>query len=64
MRCVRDSVGMRIGLLSTVWMLEIGTFFMRTETELVLKSRWVIPTRLLAEGFQFEDPDLIEWSDK
>jgi hypothetical protein len=64
MRCVRDSVGMRIGLLSTVWMLEIGTFFMRTETELVLKSRWVIPTRLLAEGFQFEDPDLIELSDK
>jgi hypothetical protein len=45
-------------------MLEIGTFFMRTETELVLKSRWVVPTRLLAEGFQFEDPDLIEWSDK
>ncbi|PQJ29822.1 TIGR01777 family oxidoreductase [Rubritalea profundi] len=64
MRCVRDSVGMRIGLPATVWMLEIGTFFMRTETELVLKSRWVIPTRLLAEGFQFEDPDLIEWSDK
>ena len=62
MRCVRNSVRMRIGLPATVWMLEIGTFFMRTETELVLKSRWVVPTRLLAEGFQFEDPDLIEWS--
>ena len=64
MPCVRESVGMRIGLPATKWMLEIGTFFMRTETELVLKSRWVIPTRLLEEGFKFEDLDLIEWSRK
>lgn len=62
MRCVRESLGVRIGLPATNWMLELGAFFMRTETELVLKSRWVIPTRLLKEGFEFEDPELKKWS--
>jgi NAD dependent epimerase/dehydratase family enzyme len=37
-------------------MLEIGAFFLRTETELILKSRRVIPTRLLASGFRFDFP--------
>jgi NAD dependent epimerase/dehydratase family enzyme len=37
-------------------MLEIGAIFMRTETELVLKSRRVVPTRLLESGFEFEFP--------
>jgi NAD dependent epimerase/dehydratase family enzyme len=32
---------------------------MRTETELVLKSRRVVPRRLLDSGFTFEFPD---WS--
>lgn len=40
------------------WMLEIGSFFMRTETELILKSRRVVPTRLLREGFQFQFPGI------
>ncbi|MEO1857928.1 MAG: DUF1731 domain-containing protein [Rubritalea sp.] len=62
MRCVRDSVGVKIGLPATNWMLEVGAFFMLTETELVLKSRWVIPTRLLDEGFEFQDPELMKWS--
>ncbi|MFT5883339.1 MAG: hypothetical protein ACI9FG_001852 [Crocinitomicaceae bacterium] len=62
MRCLRESAGIKVGLPATKWMLEIGAFFMRTETELVLKSRWVVPARLLQEGFQFKDPDLIEWS--
>jgi NAD dependent epimerase/dehydratase family enzyme len=35
-------------------MLEIGTFLMRSETELVLKSRWVLPKRLEDEGFEFK----------
>ena len=35
-------------------MLEIGAFFMRTETELILKSRKVVPTRLLTSGFEFD----------
>ena len=38
-------------------MLEAGAFFMRTETELVLKSRRVVPGRLLEAGFEFAHPD-------
>ena len=40
------------------WMLELGAFFMRTETELLLKSRRVVPTRLQREGFQFRFPGI------
>jgi len=35
------------------WMLEVGAFFLRTETKLIIKSRRVIPRRLLESGFQF-----------
>jgi len=50
--------GMPIGLPAARWMLEIGAAtIMRTETELVLKSRRVIPGRLLKEGFAFTYPD-------
>jgi NAD dependent epimerase/dehydratase family enzyme len=38
-------------------MLEIGAVFIRTETELILKSRRVVPGRMLASGFQFEFPE-------
>jgi hypothetical protein len=41
---------------TTSWMIEIGTFLMRTESELILKSRQVIPGRLLAAGFEFSFP--------
>ena len=41
-------------------MLEIGAFFMRTETELILKSRRVVPGRLLALGFPFRYPHWAE----
>ncbi len=53
MELVRESVGVSFGLPATKWMLEIGAFFLRTETELILKSRWVIATRLEKEGFEF-----------
>lgn len=56
MRTLRQAWGIGIGLPSTRWMLEIGTFFLRTETELVLKSRRVVPGRLLEAGFDFEFP--------
>ena len=46
------------GLPATRWMLEIGAFLLRTETELILKSRRVMPGRLLASGFQFRFPEL------
>jgi hypothetical protein len=37
-------------------MLEVGAFFLRTETELILKSRRVVPGRLLQSGFGFAFP--------
>ena len=57
LRALRDAWGTRVGLPTTSWMIEIGTFLMRTESELVLKSRQVVPGRLLAAGFQFTFPD-------
>jgi uncharacterized protein len=57
MRQLRQAWGINFGLNSTNWMLEIGTFLMQTETELVLKSRRVVPSRLLEAGFKFEHPD-------
>ena len=56
MRTLRRAAGIPIGLPATKWMLQIGTFLMRTETELVLKSRRVIPGRLTEQGFGFEYP--------
>jgi uncharacterized protein (TIGR01777 family) len=56
MRALREAGGISIGLPATRWMLELGAIFMRTETELVLKSRRVVPGRLLADGFTFEHP--------
>ena len=56
MRALRHAWGARIGLPATKWMLEIGAFFLRTESELILKSRRAIPTRLLQDGFQFQFP--------
>jgi uncharacterized protein len=56
MRALRAAAGVRVGLPATRWMLEVGAFLMRTETELVLKSRRVVPGRLLASGFGFDFP--------
>ena len=56
LRTLREAWGTRIGLPTATWMIEIGTFLMRTESELILKSRQVIPGRLLAAGFQFSFP--------
>ena len=56
MRALRAACGTPIGLPATRWMLTLGAYFMRTETELVLKSRRVIPGRLAALGFKFAFP--------
>ncbi|MFD1469914.1 TIGR01777 family oxidoreductase [Hymenobacter caeli] len=45
-----------VRLPQPAWLLKIGAFFLRTETELILKSRKVYPQRLLDLGFQFEYP--------
>jgi uncharacterized protein len=57
MKALRQAWGTSVGLPAPTWMLEIGTFFLRTETELVLKSRCVIPGRLVENGFQFQFPE-------
>jgi len=57
MRALRAAAGVHFGLPATRWMLEAGAFVLRTETELVLKSRRVVPGRLLEAGFVFEQPD-------
>jgi len=56
LRILRKAWGARIGLPTLPWMLEIGTFLLRTESELVLKSRRVVPGRLLDAGFLFHYP--------
>ncbi len=58
MRALRRAWGTRIGLPATRWMLEMGAVFLRTETELILKSRRVVPQRLLEAGFRF---NFAEW---
>lgn len=57
MRIFREVCGQPIGLPATRWMLEVGAFLLRTETELMLKSRRVVPRRLLESGFRFKYPE-------
>ena len=56
MRVLRNAWGIPFGLPANNWMLEIGAFLMQTETELILKSRRVVPGRLLESGFTFQFP--------
>ncbi|CAN5543127.1 hypothetical protein BH11ARM2_BH11ARM2_27190 [soil metagenome] len=59
-RVLREAGGAKFGPSMPHWMLEIGAWAMGTETELVLKSRRVVPARLLESGFHFE---YAEWRD-
>jgi NAD dependent epimerase/dehydratase family enzyme len=56
MRILRASWGAPIGLPAAEWMLVIGARLLGTESELILKSRRVVPGRLLASGFAFDFP--------
>jgi NAD dependent epimerase/dehydratase family enzyme len=58
MTLLRRSVGARVGLPAFRWMLEPAMWVLRTEPELVLKSRWVAPKRLLDAGYRFAWSDL------
>jgi uncharacterized protein (TIGR01777 family) len=59
MRVLREAWGRRFGLPATAWMAEVGAWAMRSDTELLLKSRRVVPGRLLGLGMAFEQP---EWA--
>jgi len=56
MSTLRRVAGVRLGLPTPAWLLKLGAALIGTETELVLKSRWVLPTKLLATGFTFQYP--------
>ena len=57
MAALREAWEMPNGLPAPAPLLAIGMFFLRTEPELVLKSRRAVPGRLLDAGFEFEFPD-------
>ncbi|MDB6055288.1 MAG: Epimerase family protein [Verrucomicrobiales bacterium] len=56
MKAFREAWGIGFGLPAENWMVEVGTFFLRTESELVLKSRRVVPGVLQKNGFEFKYP--------
>jgi uncharacterized protein (TIGR01777 family) len=58
MRTMRKIMHMPFGLPATKWMLKIGALIIGTETELILKSRRVVPTKLLQQGFIFAYPEI------
>ncbi|MEK5059201.1 TIGR01777 family oxidoreductase [Paenibacillus sp. FSL H7-0326] len=55
---MRKTMRVPVGIPTPKWMLEMGAIVIRTETELILKSRWVVPERLLEEGFEFKYPTI------
>ena len=60
MELMRKYVGVPVGLPTPAWLLKMGAVIIKTETELVLKSRWVIPERLLNAEFEFKYPTMAE----
>jgi uncharacterized protein (TIGR01777 family) len=58
MKTLQDATGNKIALPAYKWMLQIGAWLIGTEPELLLKSRWVLPSRILQSGFEFSHPFL------
>jgi uncharacterized protein (TIGR01777 family) len=58
MKILRQHMGVKSGLPSPAWLLKIGALIIKTETELILKSRWVVPEKLLKAGYSFKYPTL------
>ena len=54
MSSLRKVTGTTFGMPAYEWMIKLGTAIIGTEAELVLKSRWVIPSKILETGFQFQ----------
>ncbi len=57
---LRNALGVSVGLPATKWMAEVGAVLMKTDTELILKSRRVVPERLVESGFEFQ---FSQWKD-
>lgn len=60
MKTLRRVYKIPVGLPAPTWLLEIGAWLIRTETELLLKSRWVLPKKLQESGYVFKHPNLEE----
>ena len=61
MKCLRQAMGMPLGLPASAWMVRFGArWILRTDPELVLFGRYLMPKRLLDEGFVFDYPTLPE----
>jgi uncharacterized protein (TIGR01777 family) len=60
MQTLREVTGNKLGLPAFTWMLKLGAAIIGTETELLLKSRWVLPTKMLEAGYTFKYPTLQE----
>ena len=58
MKTLRQTHNVRVGIPMPAWLLTAGAFLIRTEPELILKSRRVVPTKLLASGYQFHFTDI------
>jgi hypothetical protein len=57
MAALREGWGTKVGLPASAWMVKLGAVVLRTDAELVLKSRRVVPGRLVAGGFEFDFPE-------
>lgn len=64
MRTLRSTWGVPVGLPATRWMAEVGAFALRSDTELLLKSRCVVPGRLARAGFDFRYPEWPQAADE
>ncbi len=60
MKELRRKLNRPLGLPAPAPLLELGAIFIRTETELILKSRWVLPDRLEKAGYSFHYPTIQE----
>ena len=61
MKILRKACNIPFGISQPTWLLELGSFLLRTETELLLKSRYVVPQKLLQSGFQFEFSEVMNY---
>ncbi len=59
MKAIRKSVGMPIGIPSASWMIRLGAMIIGTDPELILKSRWATPKKLLESGYVFKYPEIL-----